>query len=215
MAVSSTTNSSAPKGIKSLLIFSADSQTSIEEAAAKVQADIEARPESLADIANNLGQKQQHGPHKAFAVTDGTSPLKLSPVVEKKSEAVLSFVFTGLGAQWPRMAADLFENFESFRKDVRVMDRALQTLPHPPLWTIEGKQLSLIVMKGVLTRWKMKSCDLHLQAAFTRPSSLRPYAVPCKWASPTSSAPGVSSQTLLLVTQVVRLQPHMLSGDYR
>lgn len=139
MAVPTSSKPSAPKSNHKLLVFSSDSEASLQEDAAKIQTQIESHPESLSDIAFTLSQKADHGAHRAFAVTDGSSPLKISPVVESESKPLVNFVFTGLGAQWPRMAADLFENSESFRKDVRVMDKALQTVPHPPLWTIEGK----------------------------------------------------------------------------
>lgn len=139
MAVPAPTKPSAPKSNQSLLVFSGKSESSIQECATKTERQIESQPDDLPNVAYTLSQKDHHGTHRAYAVTDGSTPLKLSSIVQSTSKPSLNFVFTGLGAQWPRMAADLFENFESFRKDVRVMDKALQTVPHPPLWTIEGK----------------------------------------------------------------------------
>ncbi|KAJ4419135.1 Mycolipanoate synthase [Gnomoniopsis sp. IMI 355080] len=52
------------------------------------------------------------------------------------------FVFTGQGAQWPRMGAELLKEVPAFRADIRAMEAALQSkLPasHRPRWSIAGE----------------------------------------------------------------------------
>jgi len=48
-------------------------------------------------------------------------------------------VFSGQGAQWPEMGKDLFDQDRGFRDDIEEMDRVLQSLRHPPTWTIAGE----------------------------------------------------------------------------
>lgn len=148
MAVPSSNRPSAAKSTHRLLIFSSDSEASLQEQVAETQSQIESQADTPSNIAHALAQKSEHGLCRVFAVSDGGDLLKLSPIVQNDSKSKVNFVFTGLGAQWPRMAADLFGNFESFRKDVRTMDKALQTVPHPPLWTIEGESKGSLPWKA-------------------------------------------------------------------
>lgn len=48
------------------------------------------------------------------------------------------FVFTGQGAQWVGMGKELLLEFDTFQKDIKAMDTALQMLKNPPCWRIEG-----------------------------------------------------------------------------
>ncbi|KAI1460205.1 ketoacyl-synt-domain-containing protein [Annulohypoxylon moriforme] len=49
-----------------------------------------------------------------------------------------AFVFTGQGAQWPRMGATLLELFPSFLKTIRRLDLDLSKLTNAPSWKIES-----------------------------------------------------------------------------
>ncbi|KAM4056688.1 KR domain-containing protein [Hirsutella rhossiliensis] len=49
---------------------------------------------------------------------------------------ILAFVFTGQGAQWPRMGMTLIEEYSSVRRSIEEMDTILAALPEPPGWTI-------------------------------------------------------------------------------
>ncbi|OAQ61798.1 polyketide synthase [Pochonia chlamydosporia 170] len=49
----------------------------------------------------------------------------------------LGFVFTGQGAQWARMGAELLAYYPSFAHTIRFLDTTLGLLPDGPLWTIE------------------------------------------------------------------------------
>lgn len=50
----------------------------------------------------------------------------------------LAFVFTGQGAQWPRMGYELMEQFSTYRNVIEDLDAHLSTLEHAPAWKIKG-----------------------------------------------------------------------------
>lgn len=49
----------------------------------------------------------------------------------------IGFVFTGQGAQWPRMGAMLFNEYGVFRRAIQYMDRVLSQLQDHPPWTLQ------------------------------------------------------------------------------
>ncbi|KAJ8066769.1 hypothetical protein OCU04_004157 [Sclerotinia nivalis] len=51
-------------------------------------------------------------------------------------------VFSGQGAQWPEMGRDILLKDPEFRKDIAEMGQILQSLIHPPSWTLAGKTRS-------------------------------------------------------------------------
>ena len=54
-------------------------------------------------------------------------------------------VFTGQGAQWPRMGARLFEQSNLFRRSIRQLDDSLSSLPDAPSWSLTDE---LVVASG-------------------------------------------------------------------
>ena len=59
-------------------------------------------------------------------------------MVKAKSKPLLNFVFTGQGAQWAGMGADLIDKYPVFGDTIRELDSELRTLQDGPSWTIEG-----------------------------------------------------------------------------
>lgn len=102
---------------------------------------MKAHPDRLADISYTLAARREYLAYRAYAVTDGDEPLQVSPTVKFTRAPSLNFVFTGQGAQWGGMGADLLTSVPSFKTDIQMMDKALRKLPHAPLWTIESKLL--------------------------------------------------------------------------
>lgn len=51
-------------------------------------------------------------------------------------------VFTGQGAQWPRMGAALFEQSATFRRSILELEQCLATLPDPPEWSLTAELLA-------------------------------------------------------------------------
>jgi acyl transferase domain-containing protein len=95
---------------------------------------------SIADIAYTLSVKRSRLSHRSFQILNGDgvhqklsapprtiqSPLELSK---------LGFVFTGQGAQWHAMGAQLFE-YHVFRRTIAFLDYVLRTMPTRPLWRL-------------------------------------------------------------------------------
>ncbi|KAJ8132485.1 hypothetical protein O1611_g1135 [Lasiodiplodia mahajangana] len=98
----------------------------------------------LSDLLYTLGARKSTFPHRAFVVqqkedlkhglqmesmTIGKAPI--SPVQR------ICLVFTGQGAQWPEMGAQLIQEYSAFKKTIRYLDHVLGQLHEKPSWTIE------------------------------------------------------------------------------
>ena len=128
----------------SLLLFSAHDK-------ATLQRNIEAHGQvahkyDLLDLSFTLGLRRSILPSKAFAVVNSnTLPGAFSSAASsftfgsgsKRKVTSLGFVFTGQGAQWPRMGAELIKHSYDFLESIRSLDRALEALSDGPEWSIE------------------------------------------------------------------------------
>lgn len=101
---------------------------------------VESQHASLDSLAYTLAFRRKHLPYRSFAIARTLEePLEFSPVQKVTlASAGIAFVFTGQGAQWAGMGRDLIQDCVSFRDDIAEMDRALQSLPEPPSWTLQG-----------------------------------------------------------------------------
>ncbi|KAK0385887.1 hypothetical protein NLU13_7064 [Sarocladium strictum] len=128
-----------------LLVCTANQPASVREATRNLQRYISVHPGSrnhmLEDMAYTLGARREHFAHRSFAVANSfsLSPDFSEPVKAPKQSPDIVFVFTGQGAQWPKMGVDLITDFPAALHDVEAMDEALSKLEHPPSWTIEGE----------------------------------------------------------------------------
>ena len=134
---------SLEKAAPQLLVFSAHQADSLKDRAAKILEYAQKKTDRLSDVAYTLGARRDTLRHRAFAVTDGSGLAELSPVTKSKEAPAVNFIFTGQGAQWGGMGADLLNHYPSFQRDIKDMNAALQKLAHPPSWTIEGKVWTL------------------------------------------------------------------------
>ncbi|RAK98996.1 type I polyketide synthase [Aspergillus ibericus CBS 121593] len=99
---------------------------------------------SLTDLAYTLGERRSQLRTRGFLVANqDTLPEKLAagglvtlPEVATEPPSQYAFVFTGQGAQWPQMGADLLFEFPVFRAALADQDAVLQSLPNPPSWTL-------------------------------------------------------------------------------
>ncbi|KAL8656993.1 MAG: hypothetical protein Q9226_002364 [Calogaya cf. arnoldii] len=100
-----------------------------------------------ADLAYTLSARRSKFFQRAFAIGEPESlgsALDESQVTIGKSSASVQkvgFIFTGQGAQWAGMGAELFSEFELYRQSIRSLDRILSKLPEPPTWTLEAALL--------------------------------------------------------------------------
>lgn len=98
----------------------------------------------LLDLSYTLGNKRSVFPSKGFAVVSHKTLEDVFADVaanfafaDKKKTPTLGFVFTGQGAQWARMGADLMANSPRFLRSIRLLDLALEELHDGPAWSIE------------------------------------------------------------------------------
>lgn len=128
-----------------ILPFSAHDEYSLK---ANISAIAEVADEyDIADLAYTLSVRRSKFFQRAFAVAkpgSSAASLEASSMTFGKSSISaqnVGFVFTGQGAQWPKMGAELLAEFEQCRRCIRSMDAILSKLPDPPDWTIESALL--------------------------------------------------------------------------
>ncbi|XXG97578.1 short-chain alcohol dehydrogenase [Hypoxylon texense] len=99
---------------------------------------------NLLDLSYTLANRRSVLQSKAFTVASHITVNDMFKNVaasfsfaEKKTVQNIGFVFTGQGAQWARMGAELMEYSPRFLRSIRVLDLALEELPDGPEWSIE------------------------------------------------------------------------------
>ncbi|KAI1081716.1 hypothetical protein F5B20DRAFT_579046 [Whalleya microplaca] len=95
----------------------------------------------LSDLAYTLSERRTRLWHRAFVTSRNTELDEHSFVLGKKSSQAprIGFIFTGQGAQWPKMGKDLLEYFPWTRSILDELDEVLQSLPDPPRWSLVGE----------------------------------------------------------------------------
>lgn len=127
-----------------LLPFSAATPQSLD---ARVQdlVDFDFHDVSILDLAYTLGSRRTHFAKRGYlllprntSLNDGlpTQALRTTSSTVSISASRYAFIFTGQGSQWPEMCKELFIEFPVFRDAISEMDSVLQSLPHPPAWTL-------------------------------------------------------------------------------
>ena len=95
---------------------------------------------SLADIAYTLSSKRSRLQQRSFRIVDKNDatqglgvdrPVFASPIQTPN----VGFIFTGQGAQWHAMGAQLFE-YRVFKTTIAYLDHVLRALSTSPSWTI-------------------------------------------------------------------------------
>ncbi|KAI9730793.1 MAG: hypothetical protein M1818_008073 [Claussenomyces sp. TS43310] len=101
----------------------------------------------LLDLSYTTSKRRSILSNRAFTVTshkalddvfsNATSSFIFADSKKRMTTPTLGFVFTGQGAQWARMGAELIEYSPRFRSSIRVLDLALDELHDGPTWSIE------------------------------------------------------------------------------
>ncbi len=101
----------------------------------------EKKPEALRDLAYTLSNRREHLPYRAFATEESIRIWAAVPVVKAGSPPNIIMVFTGQGAQWPRMGLEPLSSsdYPVFKKTIQALDHHLQSMSSAPTWTIEGE----------------------------------------------------------------------------
>ena len=95
---------------------------------------------SLADVAYTLTAKRSRFIQRAFCIVDKDQNLQAAlgqdaNIFSSPQPVRVGFVFTGQGAQWHAMGAELFD-YAVFRDTISYLDRILDMFPHPVSWKI-------------------------------------------------------------------------------
>ncbi|KAI9150039.1 LOW QUALITY PROTEIN: Highly reducing polyketide synthase lcsB [Paramyrothecium foliicola] len=128
--------------VQQLLLLSANSEVSLERSIEAHRAYLEQSAASMKDIAYTLANRRDHGIYRAFAAAakfTGKLSFDVYGPMANESGPRVAWIFTGQGAQWPEMGAELIDSNLVFRKSIRELDAFLADLPKPPPWTIEGE----------------------------------------------------------------------------
>lgn len=128
---------------KVLLPFSAHNQASLELNIKALAQSMHRH--SLADIAYTLSSHRSRFACRTFCIVDKDASLDGKTALTDQQAAFrsgskvpkLGFIFTGQGAQWHAMAAQLFQ-YDSFVHTIEHLDEVIASLPDPlaPTWTI-------------------------------------------------------------------------------
>jgi acyl transferase domain-containing protein len=122
-----------------LLLLSASSAKALQLRADNLKEYVATKAPRMADLAFTLAARREHLAYRTFVISDHEAEFDTSKLQIRQSiTPVVTFVFTGQGAQWAGMGKDLLDAYQSFSANIHAMDRALQALPEPPAWLIEG-----------------------------------------------------------------------------
>ncbi|KAJ5698397.1 fatty acid synthase S-acetyltransferase [Penicillium macrosclerotiorum] len=125
-----------------VLVLSARSKTALTKRVEDIVQYSANRLSKIHDLAYTLGVRREHLNNRAFAILDTCQTKQLLPAnfkFRKVLESTLIFAFTGQGAQWPAMGKNLIETFDSFKDDIRHLDKVLQSLELKPNWLLEDE----------------------------------------------------------------------------
>ncbi|KAK2043966.1 hypothetical protein LZ31DRAFT_576120 [Colletotrichum somersetense] len=128
----------APK----LLVFSANDQASLQSCVQCLSSHLLNPMVSIdqEDLAYTLLERRTKHYYRAFALTRSNKVnISLDSLVQGKqasSPPRVGFVFTGQGAQWSQMGAELVKSHPLAESAMRGLDNVLQTLPEPPQWSL-------------------------------------------------------------------------------
>ncbi|CAI6332919.1 unnamed protein product [Periconia digitata] len=96
---------------------------------------------SLADVAYTLAAKRSRFIQRAYSIVnkdniaEAVSLAETPKIFSSPQPLRIGFAFTGQGAQWHAMGAELFE-YAVFRDTIAYLDEILTMLPNPVEWTI-------------------------------------------------------------------------------
>ncbi|OTA87488.1 hypothetical protein M434DRAFT_35325 [Hypoxylon sp. CO27-5] len=119
---------------------------------------------SLSDVAYTLGTKRSKFPQRCFCIVDKDNVIQNLKIDRKIIRAPLQtvnigFIFTGQGAQWHGMGAELLE-YRVFRAAIEDLDYVLSRLPNPPSWSLQS------IVKGSCNEALIQTAEVS-QAACT------------------------------------------------
>nr|ALQ33019.1 putative polyketide synthase [Fusarium succisae] len=126
----------------SLLLLSANTASSLQVHISNHKEWTVKNPSDISDLGFTLAMHRKHLPHRAFIVSQPEKSIEVSSLSKVPPDPLsLVFVFSGQGAQWPRMTKELIESDAAFRSDLSTMNSVIQRLEFPPSWNLIDKLL--------------------------------------------------------------------------
>lgn len=125
-----------------LLVFSANDQPSLKSYVKALNAHLQNPTVAidLGDLAYTLSERRSRHYYRAFALVYSSSQtINQETLVHGKptsSPPRIAFIFTGQGAQWSSMGADLIKFFPLAKTVIQELDSVLQALPDRPQWSL-------------------------------------------------------------------------------
>ncbi|CAG8955553.1 hypothetical protein HYFRA_00009507 [Hymenoscyphus fraxineus] len=119
-----------------LLLFSANTQSSLTKMMENYRDYMERNPTEVANLSYTLATRREHLSLRSFAIANGGTIGTPSQAGKKGPPMSLIMVFSGQGAQWPLMGRDLIHSNSTFRSTIRKLDTYLKE-DSAPLWKIE------------------------------------------------------------------------------
>ncbi|KAJ9325440.1 hypothetical protein DTO027B5_5001 [Paecilomyces variotii] len=120
-----------------LLLFSANTQDSLEAMIQRNLAYLRENTDSLRDLAYTMGARREHLSFRAASIVHSDMSVTTASFGKAPSSPPdIVMVFAGQGAQWPGMGVELFKSNATFRRSILEMDSVLQSLPDAPAWSI-------------------------------------------------------------------------------
>ncbi|WYZ46092.1 hypothetical protein EsH8_IX_000317 [Colletotrichum jinshuiense] len=174
---------SASPGKKAhLMVYSANTADSLRRQVVNNQKYISEHADILDDIAHTLSSRRIHLPHRAFSVMENGIELCTSPFAKAPgTPADLVLVFTGQGAQWPQMGAELLRSNRVFAQSFRQMDKVLSLLPDGPPWTLADELMKAAeasnLHKAYLSQPVCTAVQIALVDALRETAGIKPFAV--------------------------------------
>ncbi|KAI9699171.1 MAG: Type I Iterative PKS [Bogoriella megaspora] len=111
---------------------------------------------NIADLGYTLSRRSQLTHRTSFSAVSREelaskledAALKASSIATRGTAVTERFplrilgVFTGQGAQWPEMGADLYRTSMGFRRTIQHLEASLASLPDPPTWLLSEQLLA-------------------------------------------------------------------------
>ncbi|KAI1734172.1 acyl transferase domain-containing protein [Xylaria scruposa] len=119
-----------------LAIVSANSQDSLKAAIENLKQYVSTHSDCLPDLCYTLSRRREFFKWRSFAVLSDPAGVAFAPPTNKPVKAPsVVMVFSGQGAQWPRMGHELITSLPGFKQDVLEIDEILQSLgDYRPPW---------------------------------------------------------------------------------
>jgi acyl transferase domain-containing protein len=127
---------------KRLLLLSGNSEPSIARMTDDYRKYLDKHPQNLDSIVYTLASRRERLKLGSYCIFNGSHISEAATPVGNANLHRVVFVFTGQGAQWVGMGREMIEENEHFAASIQRMDSVLQSVEHPPAWSLRDLLMS-------------------------------------------------------------------------